>query len=188
MKKLFLLTILLFTFTVGFTQLTTINPDTVCVNTPGSIYQVANTAGYTYTWVVSAPGIITSGQGTNQINVDWSAATPGLITGAVSVTATNGTGCTSTPVTLDVYILQLQPSITAIGPFCENASCVNLTGTPAGGVWAGTGVVGSQFCPNTAGVGTHNISYTVSLGGCVFTTTSTIIVTPVPVLTPISHN
>ena len=183
-------------FTVAFVfatifvnaQLTTTNPDTVCINTPGSIYQVTNTVGYTYTWAVSAPGVLVSGQGTNQINVDWSAAPAGLIVNGISVTATNGSGCVSAPVTLDVFILQIQPTINAVGPYCEDAPCVGLVGNPAGGAWSGTGIVGGQFCPNTAGVGTHNITYTVTQGGCTFTATTTITVTPAPVLTPISHN
>ena len=91
MKNL-LLTLSLFISTIGFSQLTTLNPDTVCYQTNGSIYQVTNTPGYTYTWNVAAPGVITSGQGTNQIGVNWSAAAPGLINNAVTVTATNASG------------------------------------------------------------------------------------------------
>lgn len=187
MKKLLLILSTLIPI-FGFSQLTTVNPDTVCYQTPGSIYQVTNTPGYTYNWVVSAPGVIVSGAGTNEIGVDWSAAAPGTIVNGVSVTATDANGCTSDPVDLDIFIYQVIPVIDAIGPFCEGTPCVNLTATPIGGVFSGTGVVGNQFCSTTTGPGTHTITYTVTVNGCTFTTTTTVVVNPTPVLSPISHN
>lgn len=189
MKKL--LTILfMFLATLSFAQLTTANPDTVCFNATGSIYQVPSLGpGHTYTWTVSAPGTITSGVGTNSITVNWNTLPPGLNTNAVTVYATNTvTGCQSTPITLNVFVLQIVPTITAIGPFCAGAPCVNLVGTPAGGTWSGTGVVGNQFCPTTSGTGTFNITYTITQNGCTFTTTTTVTVSPAPVLSPIQHN
>jgi len=186
MKKLIFL-FLLFPL-LASAQLTTINPDTVCYQTPGSTYQVPGTPGYTYNWVVTAPGVITSGIGTNAIGVNWSAAGPGLIVNAVTVTATNAAGCISTPITLNVFILQIIPTITAIGPFCAGSACVTLTGTPAGGVFSGTGVVGNQFCSTTSGTGTFPITYTVTSNGCTFTATTNVTVNPIPVLSPIQHN
>ena len=145
-------------------------------------------AGYTYTWTVTSPGTITSGQTTNSIVVDWSTAAPGLINSGVGVVATSASGCLSTPVTLNVLIYQVLPTITPIGPFCAGAACVTLVGTPIGGVFTGTGVVGNQFCPTTSGVGTFTLTYTITSGGCTFTTTTSVTVTPTPVLSPIQHN
>ena len=187
MKKLLVILSMLIS-SISFDQSTTINPDTVCINTNGSIYNVTNTPGYVYTWTVLAPGVITSGAGTNQINVNWSAAGAGLIPNAVTVFATAPGGCTTIPVTLNVFILEVIPTITPIGPFCAGAACVNLVGTPIGGTFSGTGVVGNQFCPVTSGVGTFTITYTVTQNGCTFTTTTNVTVSPLPVLTPISHN
>lgn len=185
MKKLITLLFVVFA-SIASAQFTTINPDTVCYQTNGSIYNVANTAGYTYQWTVAAPGILTSGQGTNQINVNWSNANPGLINNGITVVATGPGGCQSAPVTLNVFILQVIPTITPIGPFCVGAPCVNLVGSPAGGTWSGTGVSNGQFCPTAAG--TFNITYTVTQNGCTFTTTTTVVVNPAPVLGPINHN
>jgi hypothetical protein len=188
MKKFILLLLLLIPF-ISSAQLTTINPDTVCYQTAGSTYQVPSLgAGYTYTWAVAAPGIITAGQGTNGITVDWSAAAPGLIPNGVSVFATNATGCQSTPVNLNVFILNVIPVITPIGPFCQSEACANLTANVAGGTWSGPGVNGSQFCPQTAGAGNHVITYTYTLAGCTFVATTIIIVEISPVLSPIQHD
>ena len=189
MKKLLATLILTTVSFLGLSQTSTVNPDTVCYQTPGSTYTVPSLgAGYTYNWTVSAPGVITSGQGTNSIGVNWSSASPGLITNGVSVIATNAAGCSSTPVNLNVLIYQVVPTITAIGPFCQGAACVTLTGTPAGGTFTGTGVVGNQFCPTTSGTGTFTLTYTVTSGGCTFTTTTSVTVTPNPTLSPIQHN
>lgn len=47
--------------------------------------------------------------------------------------------------------------------YCLNDAAVNLTATGnTGGTFSGPGVSGSSFNPTTAGVGTHNITYTVS--------------------------
>ena len=186
MKRIIMLLMLIAPIAV-FAQNTS-SPDTVCYQTPGSVYTLPNTPGYTYTWTVEAPGVLTSGQGTNSINVDWSAAAPGSIANAITVFATSADGCVSTPVVLDVFILEILPSITLVGPFCADAPCVALAGTPAGGTWSGTGVVGNTFCPGTAGAGTFTITYTVNQAGCTFSTTAPVTVNPIPVLTPIQHN
>jgi hypothetical protein len=187
MKKLLFSLMMLITGVVSAQS--TVNPDTVCYQTNGSTYTVPSLGvGYTYTWTVLAPGTLTSGQGTNSINVNWSAATPGLINNAISVVATSPSGCQSTPVTLNVFILQVIPTITTLGPYCSTDPCVNLVGTPAGGTWSGTGVSGNQFCPNLASSGSNTITYTVTQGGCTFSTTSTVTVNAQPVLSPIQHN
>ncbi len=188
MKKLF--AILLIAFSLSLSAQITTNPDTVCIGSPSEMYQVpALGAGYTYAWTVTG-GIITSGQGTNQIFVDWSTTPSGLITNAISIIATGPapTFCTSTPVTLNVFIIDITPTITSIGPFCEGSACVNLVGNPAGGSFAGTGVVGSQFCPAISGFGSFTIIYTITQSGCTFTGTTIVTVNPTPVLAPIEHN
>lgn len=187
MKKI--LTLLSFLIPLfGMSQLTTVNPDTVCYQTSGSIYQVPNTPGYTYNWTVLTPGVLVSGQGTNGIEVDWSNSNPGTIVNGVTVTATNLNGCESEPVSLDIFIYQVIPTINVIGPYCEGSPCVDLIGSPVGGVFSGNGVINNQFCSTNSGVGVHTITYTVNLNGCTFTTTTTVTVNPLPVLSPIQHN
>lgn len=162
--------------------------DTVCYRANGSTYQVSNVPGNTYTWTVLAPGVLVSGQGTNAIVVNWGTASPGLIQNGVSVFATNAAGCVSPPVDLDVFILNIIPTIPPLGPYCVNAPCVTLSGNPPGGLWTGNGISGAQFCPAIAGVGTSTITYTYSLAGCTFTANSSIVVNPLPTISPITHN
>ena len=187
MKKLlsFFITILPI---LSYAQFTTINPDTVCYQGGNSIYQVTNTAGLIYTWNVLAPGVITSGQGTNQISVDWTNANPGLINNAVTVQASNATGCLSPINSLNVFIYDVNPTFIQINDLCDGSPCQNLIGTPVGGVWSGSGVVGNTFCPNNSGVGSFNLIYTYTDGGCQFTTVMAVNVIQLPILSPIEHD
>jgi hypothetical protein len=67
---------------------------------------------------------------------------------------------------------------------CENASPVNLSAVPSGGIFSGPGVSGSVFNPASAGNGTHSISYTVNVGnGCASSASQNIIVNALPVVT-----
>jgi hypothetical protein len=193
MKKL-LISLMLLTSSISFSQLTTTNPDTVCYqSTSLSTYTVPSVGSGTYTWTVTAPGVITAGQGTNSISVNWSAAAPGLITNGVSVTDSSPppANCPATPVNLNVLIYQVIPTITALGPFCESDPCVTLVGSPVGGVWSGLGVSGNQFCPDNVTNGTNatsTVSYTFSSAGCTFSTSVVVPVYGTPTLSPIQHN
>jgi hypothetical protein len=193
MKRI-LLALMTMISTVSLSQLSTVNPDTVCYqSTALSTYTIPSVGSGTYTWTVTAPGVITTGQGTNSISVNWSAAAPGLIPNGVSVTYSSPppANCPATPVNLNVLIYQVIPTITALGPFCESDPCVNLVGTPVGGTWSGTGVVGNQFCPDNVTNGTNatsTVTYTVGSAGCTFTTSVVVPVYGTPTLSPIQHN
>ncbi|MCB0156440.1 MAG: PKD domain-containing protein, partial [Anaerolineae bacterium] len=67
-------------------------------------------------------------------------------------------------------------TITQAGPFCSNASSVNLTAAETGGTWSGTGITNAStgtFNPATAGAGSHVITYNLTCGD---TDTMTIVV------------
>ncbi|MCC6690479.1 MAG: SprB repeat-containing protein, partial [Bacteroidia bacterium] len=58
-------------------------------------------------------------------------------------------------------------SIDAAGPFCPTDAASNLTAVTPGGVWSGTGITNTStgtFDPNTAGIGTHTVYYTLACG------------------------
>ena len=185
MKKLLLFLILMVP-ALCKSQITT-NPDTVCYQANGSIYQVVNVPGDTYTWTVAAPGVITGGQGTSAISVNWGAAAPGSISNGVSVFPTNAFGCQGPTVTMNVFILNVVPTVTP-DVFCADEPCEALVGSPLGGAWSGPGVVGNQFCPTATLVGSQTVTYTYTEAGCTFTASGTMTVNPTPVISPISHN
>ena len=159
--------------------------DTICINSTNEIYFCPNIGpGYTYQW--STVGNITTGQGTNQISVDWNGVNNGFIPGGVQVTAYNPFGCSSLPVSVDLFVLNVLPVITPTGPFCSNDEFTILTATPIGGVFSGPGVMGDDFYPSNADTLNNIITYTYTQSGCVFDTTTDIIVYENPQITPIT--
>jgi gliding motility-associated-like protein len=161
--------------------------DTICYLSSNESYSVPNLGvGYSYNW--SSIGPITSGQGTNTISVDWSALPAGLIPGAVNVVAVNQSGCTSLPQVVDVYILNVLPTIDSIIPLCDYANCVTLTGSPIGGTFTGNGVNGNLFCPSPSIAGNNIITYTYIQSNCTFDTTRLITVYPRPSISQIQNN
>ncbi|GAO28111.1 PKD domain-containing protein [Geofilum rubicundum] len=75
-------------------------------------------------------------------------------------------------------------SITAVGPFCDNETALNLTPATTGGMWSGTGIIdefAGLFSPEAAGAGVHTIEYVVtSDAGCTATGTTDIEVFEAP--------
>lgn len=59
------------------------------------------------------------------------------------------------------------PTITPVGPYCASQPSVILTAVDGGGTWTGNGIVNAstgEFDPAVAGVGNHNIVYTLPSG------------------------
>jgi len=65
---------------------------------------------------------------------------------------------------------------------CIDGGLVQLSGTPAGGTWSGTGVSGDKFNPSVAGVGTHKIKYKVTNVICTVENETSITVRPLPTI------
>ena len=78
----------------------------------------------------------------------------------------------------DDFIISVKPlPIVMIDPVatqCVSGGPVILNATPSGGTFSGPGVTGNQFDPVTAGVGSHTITYTVTVDGC--TNSNTIVI------------
>ena len=161
--------------------------DTICYLSSNESYSVPNLGvGYSYNW--SSVGSITTGQGTNNITVDWSAFPSGFIPIAVNVIAVNQSGCASLPQVVDVYILNILPTIDSIIPLCDYANCITLTGSPIGGTFTGNGVNGNLFCPSPSTAGNNIITYTYIQSNCTFDTTRSITVYPRPSISQIQNN
>ena len=158
--------------------------DTVCYQSVDTYITTDLGVGYTYQW--SSVGNITSGQGTNSIIVDWSGLPAGFIPNAVDVIAISPNGCTSLPVSFDITNFNILPVITPVGPFCSNDEFTTLNATPIGGVFSGTGVMGNDFYPSNADTLDNIITYTYTQSGCIFDTTTNIIVYEQPILSQIT--
>ncbi|MCD4746570.1 MAG: carboxypeptidase regulatory-like domain-containing protein [Bacteroidales bacterium] len=127
-----------------------------------------------------------SGSATNYNSIEWTTSgdgifdnsiilnatyTPGnndITTGSVTLTLTayGDDGNVSDDMTLTIYPL---PNVTlqAFDDVCVYDPPFELTGgEPVGGTYSGTGVTNNWFYPETAGVGTHTITYTYEENGC----------------------
>ena len=158
--------------TVDATPDATITPAGPFCENDASINLTAATGGGTW----SGTGITDGVLGT----FDPASAGPGVHT--ITYTVLNGT-CTS----LDTEDITVDPApdatIAPAGPFCETDASINLTAATGGGTWSGTGItdgVLGTFDPPTAGVGTHTITYTLTIGACTSIDTEDIIVAAVP--------
>ncbi|MFZ9778516.1 MAG: PKD domain-containing protein, partial [Schleiferiaceae bacterium] len=60
-------------------------------------------------------------------------------------------------------------------PECVGSAPIPLVGSPAGGVWSGTGVVGTTFDPTGLGPGTYEVTYAyTNAAGCTGTSMASI--------------
>ena len=123
-------------------------------------------APYTYSW--------NNGGTTSSIQ--------NLCAGNYSVTVTDQHGCeASANQQIFPGASGQPPVVTAAGPFTTDNSPVQLTASVSGGVWSAdcAGCISSNgmFNPQTAGVGTHQICYTIGSGACEETACITIVVT-----------
>ncbi len=68
--------------------------------------------------------------------------------------------------------------------YCDNGMPVALVASPVGGVFTGTGVIGTEFNPATAGVGNHTITYSYTdANGCSNVASQSTMVNAAPVAT-----
>lgn len=83
--------------------------------------------------------------------------------------------------TIDVYTLSSH--LDEFESICGNATpeFELLGGEPSGGIYSGTGVSNGVFYPNIAGVGTHAITYTYTIGSCIATDTENITISSSPI-------
>lgn len=127
---------------------------------------------------------ITTGAGINAGGT-FNPATSVIGNNTLLYTLTNGP-CVKTE-TITVNVVKFIPATisTIIGPYCVYEPTVALQpiALNVGGSWSGNGVTAGIFNPNTAGVGSHVITYSTNpapAGLCPDVATTTIIVNPKP--------
>jgi hypothetical protein len=126
------------------------------VTCPANISVCANAAPINLTGGTPAGGTY-SGNGVS-MNV-FTPSTAGVGVHTITYTYTTGLCTGSCTFTITVNALP-NPSTGSYPAACTNDPNINLVGTPAGGIWSGTGVVnGNQFDPNA---GTQTVHYTVT--------------------------
>ncbi|WP_338870731.1 gliding motility-associated C-terminal domain-containing protein [Spirosoma sp. SC4-14] len=114
---------------------------------------LTGSGGMSYVW--GKDGQVLSGVTTAQYSVKAA--------GVYSLTATDIYGCTGE--SEDLVVEQIPPvtvTLDSIPAMCgTNVAAINLIGSPSGGDYAGAGVYEGQFNAQTAGIGSHLITYTV---------------------------
>lgn len=143
----------------------------VCAGSPIKLYV---NGGETYTWSPAATLSTNTG--------DTVYATP-LVTTIYTVNSTLASGGCAATKTITVVVKPL-PATNAgrDSTVCINSTTVQLTGTPAGGVWTGTNIsTTGVFNAQNAGIGSFQQIYTATLNGCSRSDTMLILVISQPV-------
>ena len=88
--------------------------------------------------------------------------------GNYSITYTTPGACSNSFNQIVQVIANLDATIGAAGPFCEDAAPFNLSAASAGGVWSGTGAISTngQISPSVLGTGTFTFNYNMNNNGC----------------------
>ncbi len=124
--------------------------------------------------------------GTGVVNNVFNPAIAGLGTHTITYTYSDGNGCTNFSTTTVLVNPIPVVNIGTFGPFCSNNAPVLLSGTPAGGSFSGTGVVGNMFNPSIAGAGTWTVTYTYADGNaCINSASTQILVNQLPTAFPV---
>ena len=88
----------------------------------------------------------------------------GIGTFNVYYNVTDANSCSNND-SIQVYVSSsYDATINPVNPFCSQDSAVFLSALNTGGVWSGTGIINAntgEFNPSVAGVGSHNIIYTI---------------------------
>lgn len=158
---------------------------TICVTTPCS-QPVKPTVTGTNNFCSGNSSTLTLSNPCSGCTYIWSNGGTGTsttvsVSGNYKVTATNSCGTVSS----DPYGVTVNPTPQPVINNLSNAYCaasgdVALSAAPTGGTFSGTGITGNIFSPSAAGAGTHNITYTVTQGGCTGTATQSTTVSASP--------
>lgn len=147
-------------------QVTTVAPQ--CISDPA------------ITLAANPPGGVFSGPGVSGGSFDPNVA--GFGVHVVTYTYTDPNSCVHTATTPIRVDLPVTLTFNTIAGVCENDNSFRLSAAqPLGGNYSGPGVYGNFFYPDSAGVGTHVLTYNYTAGACAaVSATGTITVFPAP--------
>lgn len=100
----------------------------------------------------------------------------------ITYTFTDSNGCSNSK-TEKVRVYDI-PNVSFAGlnpSYCINSGIVQLVGSPVGGTFVGNGIIGSNFSPFSAGIGTHQVTYRYTdLHACSNTFIQSVVVNKLP--------
>ncbi|MCF8297277.1 MAG: hypothetical protein K9J13_07025, partial [Saprospiraceae bacterium] len=110
-------------------------------------------------------------------------AIAGTGTHNITYTYSDGFGCSNASTQSTTVNALPTVSFSGLSPsYCSDTSGVSLFGSPGGGTFSGTGIIGNTFNPNIAGTGFHTITYSFTdINGCSNSTTQQTLVNAAPI-------
>ncbi|MFC2111569.1 hypothetical protein ACFLQ5_03875, partial [Bacteroidota bacterium] len=136
--------------------------------------------------MVSLSGTPTGGtfNGTGISGSNFYPATAGLGSHDIIYSYTDGQGCLNSDT--QTVVVNSVPIVSFSGldsTYCHNAPNETLVGSPSGGVFSGSGIIGNDFNPAIAGAGTFNINYTYTdMNSCAGVDSQQVIVNSAPIV------
>ncbi len=130
--------------TMSAAPVMTVNSSTIC---SGATATLTASGVSSYTWSI--------GSNSSSVTASPTAATVYTVSG-------NLAGCPVTVTQTATITVSALPSVSIAAitsALCNTTGTVNLSGSPFGGTFTGTGIVGNTFSPLTAGTGTFVVSY-----------------------------
>jgi subtilisin-like proprotein convertase family protein len=128
----------------------------------------------TYQWQLNTGSGFNNIAGANNASLVVSNVTTAMSGYQYRVIINNGCfTVTSNAVALTVNVIPTVTATALTNRICLSDTLIALSGTPAGGVWSGVGVSGSNFIPMATAVGTYTLTYSyTSPAGCTNTATT----------------
>lgn len=130
--------------TMSAAPVITVNSSTICSGTTATLTASGVSS---YTW--------STGSNSSSVTASPTAATVYTVSG-------NLAGCPVTVTQTATITVSALPSVSIAAiasALCNTTGTVNLSGSPFGGTFTGTGIVGNTFSPLVAGTGTFVVSY-----------------------------
>ena len=155
---------------------------TIIVNTPPTVdagsYDPVCSDAADIPLVGSPTGGVWTGTGVSSDGSGGYVFDPSAGTQELTYTYTDGNGCEGSDKVTITVTQRITVDAGDYGPLCDDGPKIKLGGTPAGGVWTGTGVTleGTDYYFDPT-AGTQTLTYTVDNNGCGGSDNTTITVT-----------